>query len=69
MPLRDKQALCLLFMTQSCSLEDLPVGVELERRGEQVVESFEVLLVPNGKAEFNTESLLQLTPVDCLLCT
>jgi len=33
MPLRDKQALCLLFMTQSCSLEDLPVGVELERGG------------------------------------
>lgn len=33
------------------------------------MESFEVLLVPNGKAEFNTESLLQLTPVDCLLCT
>lgn len=57
MPLRDKQAFCLLFMTQNCSLEDLPVGGELEQR-EQVVESFEVLLVPDGKAEFNTESLL-----------
>lgn len=55
-------------MTQSCSLEDLPVGVELER-GEQMVESFKVLLVPNGKGEFNIESLFQLTPVDCLLYT
>ena len=47
-------------MTQTCSLEDLPVGVELEQR-EQVVE---VLLVPDGKAEFNIESLLQLIPTD-----
>lgn len=68
MPLRDKLALCLLFMPQSCSLEDLPMGVELEW-GEQVVESFEVLLVPNGKAEFNVESLLQLISTDRLLCT
>ena len=36
------------------------MGVELEQR-EQVVE---VLLVPDGKAEFNIESLLQLVPTD-----
>ena len=37
------------------------MGVELEQR-EQVVE---VLLVPDGKAEFNIESLLELIPIEC----
>lgn len=34
-----------------------------------MVRSFEALLVPDGKAEYNIESLLQLTPIECLLCT